>query len=63
MNEIDKIIQQGQQFYQDTADLEGRGHMSNYPELGEVKVVIDMRCLKLIQTPLIQARSGGATFN
>ena len=25
MNEIDKIMQQGQQFYQDTADLEGRG--------------------------------------
>ena len=25
MNEIDKIIQQGQQYYQDTADLEGRG--------------------------------------
>ena len=25
MNEIDKIIQQGQQFYQDTADYEGRG--------------------------------------
>jgi hypothetical protein len=25
MNEIDKIMQQAQQFYQDTADLEGRG--------------------------------------
>ena len=25
MNEIDKIVQQGQQFYQDTADYEGRG--------------------------------------
>ena len=25
MNEIDKIIQQGQQFYQETTDLEGRG--------------------------------------
>ena len=37
MNEIDKIIQQGQQFYQDTADLEGRGR---FPGQGRFDMVV-----------------------
>ncbi len=37
MNEIDKIIQQGQQFYQDTADLEGRGR---FPGQGRFDYVV-----------------------
>ena len=37
MNEIDKIMQQGQQFYQDTADLEGRGR---FPGQGRFDMVV-----------------------
>ena len=37
MNEIDKIIQQGQQYYQDTADLEGRGR---FPGQGRFDMVV-----------------------
>jgi hypothetical protein len=37
MNEIDKIIQQGQQFYQDTADIEGRGR---FPGQGRFDYVV-----------------------
>jgi len=37
MNEIDKIIQQGQQFYQDTADSEGRGR---FPGQGRFDMVV-----------------------
>jgi hypothetical protein len=37
MNEIDKIIQQGQQFYQDAADIEGRGR---FPGQGRFDMVV-----------------------
>ena len=37
IDNIDKIIQQGQQFYQDTADSEGRGR---FPGQGKFDMVV-----------------------